>query len=148
MKIFLYNFFDLLINNFVALTLTIVGVILIWVAISNFLQKKYGPGGIFTLFGIIALVFSRFITKKDPNKYKKEIEKVDDKIKQHKENLNNLDKEVEKNKQQASELKEKEQTIAQELKEKLDHADNIKPAEVTTDEEVLDAFDSASKYGK
>lgn len=141
----IYNFLDLLVNNFLVLLLTIVGVILGWVGISNLLQKKYGPGGIFTLFSVIALFFSVLLGGKKDN-IKGQIKEIDKQIDEKKKELDELQKEVETNKQKQEELKEKEKEVEETLTEKLKDAEEVKPVEVKTDEEISNAFDFASKH--
>ncbi len=143
-----FNFFDLLINNFLVLVLTILGIMLACIAISNLLQKKYGSGGIFTLLSGFIFLLSSWFVSNNKDKYKQEIEEIDNQIDKKKEELKEIDNQVEENKEKQKELETKEEEIVETVQHKLDEANQIKPTEVNTDEEISSAFDFASKHSK
>ena len=143
-----FNFLDLLMNNFLVLVLTVLGVILAWIAVSNLLQKKYGPGGIFAFLSGLALILSTWFASNNKDKYKQEIKEIDKQIDEKKKELEEVNKQVEENKEKQKELEKKEEVIEQTLQDKLEEADQVKPVEVKTDEEISNAFDFASKYSK
>ena len=145
----LWNFFDMIANNFFLLIISIAVVVLIgftFIAIVN--KNKIAS----TILAVLALGLTLmggviYNNMKELDQVNNQNQQISNSINQHQNNLNQIDQNVNTNNQQFQNAVNQQTTIHQNLNNQLHLAQqNNAPFEVKTNEEIMDAFTFAATY--